>query len=110
MKTRRRKTTRLNRRKQATAGRARGSSAADLKEQLDQRTRELAESREQQAATSEVLQLVSRSTGDLQSVFDTLLANATRLCGAKFGTLNLFDGQVFRNVAMHNVPVSYADT
>ena len=39
-----------------------------------------------------------------------MLENATRLCGAKFGTLNLFDGEVFRNVAMHNVPAEYAET
>ena len=39
-----------------------------------------------------------------------MLENATRLCGAKFGTLNLFEGEVFRNVAMHNVPAEYAET
>src|SRR5262245_10835025 len=59
--------------------------------------RELAEAREQQTATAEVLDVISTSSGNLQPVFNTILANATRLCGAKFGTLNLYDGEVFRN-------------
>jgi GAF domain-containing protein len=65
---------------------------------------------EQQTATSEVLQVISRSPGDLEPVFNVMLENATRLCGAKFGTLNLYDGEVLRNVAMHNVPAEYAET
>jgi signal transduction histidine kinase len=93
-----------------------------LQQQLDARTRELAEAQrhadearrqaaqalEQQTATSEVLGVISRSPGELEPVFEAMLANATRLCGAKFGTLNLYDGEAFRIVAVHNVPSAFA--
>jgi GAF domain-containing protein len=72
--------------------------------------RELAEALEQQTATTEVLNVISSSPGNLQPVFETILTNATRLCGAKFGTLNLYDGDVFRNAAVYNVPSAFAAT
>src|SRR5262249_47790450 len=63
------------------------------------------------AATSEVLQVISSSPGGaLEPVFETMLANAARLCDAKFGVLNLYDGDAFRTVALHNVPAAYAET
>src|SRR5262249_32306878 len=71
---------------------------------------ELRESLEQQTATSEVLGVISSSAGELKPVFETMLANATRLCDAKFGLLNLYDGDSFRQVAFHNVPSAYAET
>jgi GAF domain-containing protein len=74
---------------------------ADLKKKL-------AEALEQQAATSEVLRVISSSPGDLQPVFETILANATRLCEAKFGSLYLREGQAFRLFAQHNAPAAYA--
>src|SRR5207248_6449572 len=64
---------------------------------------------EQQTATSEVLRVIASSSGELQPVFEAILANATRLCGAKFGNLNLYDGSEFRAVTQHNVPPAYAE-
>src|SRR5262245_30116947 len=81
-----------------------------LFDEVQARTRELSESLEQQTATSEVLGVISRSPGELKPVFETMLANATRLCDAKLGLLNLYDGDKFRTVALYNVPSAYADT
>jgi GAF domain-containing protein len=64
---------------------------------------------EQQTATSEVLQVISSSPGELERVFEAMLANAVRICEARFGTLTLYDGDTFRNVALHNVPPAYTD-
>ena len=81
MKTRGTKT-RLKRRKEPTASRGRGSSVADLQEQLDRQTRELAEARKQQAATSEVLRFISSSVTDIQPVFEIIGERAEKLCEA----------------------------
>jgi GAF domain-containing protein len=80
-----------------------------LFDEVQARTRDLSESLEQQTATSEVLQTISSSQGELQPVFDSLLANATRLCAAKFGTLFLREGENFRVVAQHNTPPALAE-
>jgi class 3 adenylate cyclase len=82
---------------------------ARLLNELRQRTDDLSESLEQQTATSEVLRVIASSSGELQPVFEAILANATRLCGAKFGNLNLYDGNEFRAVTQHNVPPAYAE-
>ena len=71
--------------------------------------RKLAEAMEQQSATSEVLSIISSSSGDLQPVLDTILANATRICEAKFGALYLYDGEAYRAVAFHNAPPAYVE-
>src|SRR5262249_12627456 len=65
---------------------------------------ELGESLQQRTATYEVLQIISRSPGELQPVFDAILANATRLCEAKFASLLLVEGDQFRRVSVHNAP------
>ena len=78
-----------------------------LFEAEQRRTRELAESLEQQTATSEVLQVISTSPGDLQPIFLTMLENATRICGAGFGSMALREGDGFRRVAMHNAPPQF---
>jgi hypothetical protein len=69
---------------------------------------ELRESLQEQTATSEVLRVISSSPGDLQPVFEAMLANATRICEAKFGNLYLYEGGALRVVASHNVPPAFA--
>jgi GAF domain-containing protein len=81
---------------------------ARLFDEVQARTRELSESLEQQTATSEVLGVISSSPGELQPVFDAMLANATRICEAKFGDLYLRDGDAFRMAATHDSPSAYA--
>jgi two-component system, NtrC family, sensor kinase len=76
-----------------------GESSADLRRQLDQRTRELNEALEQQAATSEILRVISSTPDELEPVFQAMLDNATRICEARFGTLFRFDGEAFRAAA-----------
>ena len=81
-----------------------GPSLIELKKQLEARTRELAEAREQQRATSEVLQVISSLPTELEPVFQAMLANAVHVCEAKFGSLLLCDGDLLRRVAVYNVP------
>ena len=76
---------------------------------LGQRTTDLTEALEQQTATSEVLQVISRSSGDLKRVFASMLENAVRICGAKFGIMNFPEPGGVRPVAMHNVPEAFAE-
>jgi hypothetical protein len=91
-----------------TLSRKRGApirkSPAELEKELEARTRELSEAREQQAAAAEVLQVISSSPGALEPVFETMLGNATRICEATFGVLYLFEGNAFRAVALHGPP------
>jgi GAF domain-containing protein/HAMP domain-containing protein len=84
-------------------------SYADLEQKVELRTHELTESLEQQIATSEVLQVISRSPGDLQPVFATMLENAVRICDAKFGTIYRRDGEALHLVATHNAPSAFAE-
>ena len=79
-----------------------------LLNELRQRTDDLSESLEQQTATSEVLNVISSSPGELEPVFSAMLANATRICEATLGTLYLCEGPVFRAVAAHSKEI-YAD-
>jgi DNA-binding winged helix-turn-helix (wHTH) protein len=62
---------------------------------------------EQQTAISEVLRAIANSPQDLQPIFDTIVANATRLCRAELGTLTLFKGNGYRVVSLRAAPVPY---
>ena len=80
-----------------------------LLNELRERTDDLTESLEQQTATSEVLGVISSSRGELDSVFQIILENATRICEANFGILQLLDGEMVRVAAMHNVPAAFIE-
>jgi two-component system, NtrC family, sensor kinase len=108
IKTRRRKAATLNRPSapKVSGRRKPSSTSADTKNALLKRERD--EALEQQKATAEVLRIISASPGDLKPVFDAMLANAVRLCEAKFGFLWLAESDGFRPVALHNVPHALA--
>jgi class 3 adenylate cyclase len=80
------------------------------REQFAHLKRERDEAREQLAATSEVLKVISSSPGGLEPVFQVILENATRLCAAKFGILHLREGDAFRTSATFNLPLAFAAT
>ena len=85
------------------------NACMDLQEKVETLTRELRDAQEQQTATSEVLKVISRSHGELEPVFQSMLANATRICDAKFGILYEFDAGRFRARSWKNVPDPYAE-
>jgi GAF domain-containing protein len=88
----------------------RGRNAfAELEEQLEACRRELVEAREQQTATSEVLRMISSSPGELMPVFQSILANATHLCEAQIGNLQLCEADALRIVAVHNSPPEWTE-
>jgi signal transduction histidine kinase len=82
---------------------------ARLLNELRERTDDLSESLQQQTATTDVLRVISNSSGDLQPVFDAMLANATRICEARFGMMWLIEGDEARCVALHNAPEAFAE-
>jgi GAF domain-containing protein len=69
---------------------------------------ELQQSLEQQTATSDALQIISSSPGDLAPVFAKVLENATRVCGAEFGGMNLIENGLAHQVALYNAPTAFA--
>ena len=82
---------------------------ARLLNELRQRTTDLTEALEQQTATSEVLQVISSSPGELDRVFAAMLENAVRICHAKFGNIYRLDDDALHLVASHNTPPAYAE-
>jgi signal transduction histidine kinase/uncharacterized membrane protein len=82
---------------------------AGLERKLEQRTRELKEALEQQTATSEMLSVISSSPGELEPVFQSMLANAVRICDAKFGTLFRYDGKALHLAAGTGTPPALAE-
>jgi signal transduction histidine kinase len=84
-------------------------SYADLEKKVEQRTHELSESLAQQTATSEVLQVISSSPGELEPVFQAMLENAVRICEAKFGRLFLVEGDRIRLMADLGVPAGLTE-
>jgi GAF domain-containing protein len=84
-------------------------SASDLECRLAQAQRELTEAREQLAATSEVLRVISSSSGELEPVFQAMLERATRICEAHFGVLFRFNDDFVEATAMLGVPPTFAE-
>jgi len=82
---------------------------ARLLNELRQRTSDLSESLEQQTATSEVLSVISSSSGRLEPVFQTTLDNAVRICQAKFGFMNRYEGDTWKIIAVHGAAPAYTE-
>src|SRR3984957_13415461 len=82
---------------------------ARLLNELRQRTDDLTEALEQQIATSEVLQVISSSPGDLEPVFASMLEKAIRVCEAAFGNIYRWDGEAFHLLATKNTPQALAE-
>jgi two-component system, NtrC family, sensor kinase len=104
VKTRRRKAVTPKRRDVPKAAGRRASSPVREKTEIARLRRELAEAREQQSASAEVLGTISRSTGKLEPVFEAMLRDAVRLCRAKFGFMLVPEGDKFRLAAEHGIP------
>jgi hypothetical protein len=109
MKTKRSEGTSPRRGKKPTVAPRGAASEARLKQRVAQLTHRLNEAIEQQTATAEVLRVVSSSPGELEPVFQAMLANAVRICEAKFGILYRYDGTLFHTVGLFGVPSAYAD-
>jgi PAS domain S-box-containing protein len=83
-----------------TRARERSPNAVELQKQLT-------EALQRQAASAEVLKIISSSPGDMKPVFEAILVNALRICDAKFGHILLYDGARFHATHLHDVPPSY---
>jgi len=89
--------------------RRRSLPAVDNEIEVERLSRELIEARQRETATSEVLKVISSSPGELEPVFQAMLANATRICEAKFANLFLYADNSFRIAAQQNAPPAYAE-
>ena len=108
-KAHRRKTVARKTRVTSKAARGRSSSIASLEAKVARLTRERDELLEQQTATSEVLQIISSSPGDLEPVLAAMLEKAVRICDAKFGNIYRWDGDTLHVSASYNTPPAYAE-
>jgi hypothetical protein len=104
-----RKALKLKGRKASKAVPRRGSSPASQESEVARLTRERDEALEQLTATSEVLQVISRSPGELEPVFAAMLEKAVRICDATFGNIFRWDGDALHLVAAHNTPPALAE-
>ena len=108
IKARRRNTATLKRRNAPKATRSRSSPTAVKETKVARLTRELQEALAQQTATSDVLRVISSSPGDLQPVFESVLANAAKLCPAAYGAMWLCEGDGFRAAAIYgDLPAAF---
>ena len=80
------------------------ASADHSPEQFDLLKRERDEALEQQAATSDILRVISTSPTDVQSVFTAIVKSAVKLCGTLTSCVWRFDGELIHLVAHHNLP------
>jgi hypothetical protein len=84
-------------------------SVAGQKTEFKRLRRERDEALEQLSATSEVLRVISSAPGELAPVFQGMLENAVRICGAKFGILFIAEGMNYRIAAGHNLPSAFVE-
>jgi hypothetical protein len=93
----------------ARPARRRAARAAGAEAEIARHSRELREARARQAASAEVLQIISSSPGDLEPVFEAMLAKAMRLCEAQCGFIYQLEGGAMRAVAEIGVPPPFAE-
>jgi signal transduction histidine kinase len=84
-------------------------SYSNLEQKVEDRTKELTESLEQQTATSEILGVIASSQSDLQPVYRTILANITRLCESNIAALFLWDGESLSTAASYGTTAAFAE-
>ena len=97
----------MPKRRSAPKLRRRSSPAAAQETELARRTRERDEALERQTATTEVLNLISSSSVDLETIFQSILANALQICRANFGFMHLFENGAARIAGWLNVPEAF---
>jgi hypothetical protein len=109
VKARSRKATTLKRRDAPKATRNRGISVTGQETVVARLTHERDEALLRETANSEILRLISKSPGDLELVFRTILEHATSICNANFGTLYRFDGEKLHPAAQFNTPAAFLE-